>query len=256
MRANLLSFLFLAIAASSISSCDKQTEDFETEQINDYLNLQPGKYITYRLDSTVFLQQGRREETHSYQERHVVDALRTDNLGRPSYRIFRYLRDTAGTETWKPAGSYFITPLRNTMEVIENNLRVVRLALPIKKDESWKGNRFLPNNPYGPAHGDEFNNDDNMFDWDFTVDNTDETITLNGKTINNVITVKHVDEAANAPVTDPNTYGFMNYSEDKFAKGLGLVYQRLIMWEYQVIPGGPSPYKVGFGVKRSMIDHN
>lgn len=256
MRAKLLHFLFVALASSFIISCDKKTEDFETDQISDYLNLQPGKYVTYRLDSTVFVQQGRREEIHSYQEKHVVDALRTDNLGRPSYRIFRFIRDTAGTQAWVAAGSYWITPMRNTMELIENNLRSIRLALPIKSDETWKGNRFLPDNPYGPAHGDEFNNDDNMFDWDFTIEDTEETITLNGKTINNVITIKHIDESANAPVTDPNTYGFINYSEDKYAKGIGLVYQRFIMWEYQVIPGGPSPYKVGFGVKRSLIDHN
>jgi len=256
MRANLFSFFFVVLASSFILSCDKKTEDFETEQLEDYLNLQSGKYITYRLDSTVFVQQGRREETHSYQEKHVVDALRTDNLGRPSYRIFRYLRDTAGTQPWMPAGSYWITSLRNTIEVIENNLRSIRLILPVKQDETWKGNRFLPNNPYGPVHGDEFNNDDNMYDWDFTYESTGESMTFNGQPVNDIITIKHIDESANAPVTDPNTYGFINYSEDKYAKGIGLVYQRYIMWEYQLIPGGPSPYKVGFGVKRSMIDRN
>ena len=257
MRANLLSFLFLAIAASSISSCDKQTEDFETEQISDYLNLQPGKYITYRLDSTVFTNPQRTEETHYYQEKHVVDALLTDNLGRPSYRIFRYLRDTSGTQPWAPSGTYWVTPLRNTMEVIEDNLRSIRLILPIKQDETWKGYRHLPTNPYGgnTIYGDEFNNDDNMFDWDFTYESIGESMSLNGQTVNDVLVIKHVNESANVPVTDANSYGFINYSEDRYAKGIGLVFQNLIMWEYQVIPGG-AKYKVGFGVKRSMIDHN
>ena len=258
MRANPSSTLLFFLSACLLISCSKSTEEFETEQINDYLNLQPGKYLTYRLDSTVFLQQGRREETHSYQERHVVDALRTDNLGRPSYRIFRYLRDTSGLQPWAPAGTYWITPLRNTMELIENNIRSIRLTLPIKQDKDWKGYGFLfqSPNPLGQLFGDDFNNDDNMFDWDFTYEDLKQTVVLNGKTFNDVIVVKHIDESANVPITDPNAYGFINYSEDQYAKGVGLIYQRLIMWEYQVIPGGPSPYKVGFGVKRSLLDHN
>ena len=62
------SFLFF------ITSCEKETEEFKTEAIADYLPLAVGKYITYRLDSTVFTNFGTVEETHRYQVKHVVDA--------------------------------------------------------------------------------------------------------------------------------------------------------------------------------------
>ena len=111
-----IAFLF------SFTSCEKKTEEFTTEAIAEYLPLTVGKYISYRLDSTVFTNFGRNEETHRYQVKHVVDAQVTDNLGRPSFRILRYLRDSSGTQPWVENGTYFITNLTDQAEVIEDNL--------------------------------------------------------------------------------------------------------------------------------------
>ena len=45
--------------------------------------------------------------------------------------------------------------------------------------------------------------------------------------------------------------------KDRYARGIGLVYQEFIMWEYQPphenVPVGQT---TGFGIRRSMIDHN
>ncbi|MBS1656200.1 MAG: hypothetical protein JSU05_15210, partial [Bacteroidetes bacterium] len=46
--------LLLALLPGLLVSCGKKTEDFQTEAISDYVPLASGKYITYRLDSTVF----------------------------------------------------------------------------------------------------------------------------------------------------------------------------------------------------------
>src|SRR5438309_968141 len=45
-------FFFLAIV--TISSCKKETETLQTEALSSYIPTQTGKYITYRLDSTIF----------------------------------------------------------------------------------------------------------------------------------------------------------------------------------------------------------
>jgi hypothetical protein len=50
----LIQFLAAIGFLFSITSCEKETEEFKTEAITDYLPLAVGKYITYRLDSTVF----------------------------------------------------------------------------------------------------------------------------------------------------------------------------------------------------------
>ena len=196
----------------------------------------------------------RDEELHSFEEKHILDAEVTDALGRPAFRVFRFTRDTAGLEPWKTAGTYFITISDNTVEISENNLRSLRLADPLKLDFEWKGNRYLPTEPFGSNYN--FSNDDYMYDWDFTYENMDEPLQLKNHLVENVVTIKHVDESINVPISSPSAYASINYAVDKYAKGLGLVYQELVMWEYQPNPGGPSGYKTGFGVKRSMIDHN
>src|SRR5207302_5562748 len=109
-------------------------------------------------DSTLFTNFGTTTVVHSYQEKHQIDSLTTDNLGRPSYRVFRFIRDTAGTQAWKPNGSYFITPLDKSVEVVENNLRFVKLSLPIQQNFTWRGNGHLPSDPYNY----NFNNDDDI----------------------------------------------------------------------------------------------
>jgi len=40
--------------------------------------LQPGKYITYRLDSLVFTNFGKNTEIHKYQMKHEIDAELVD----------------------------------------------------------------------------------------------------------------------------------------------------------------------------------
>jgi hypothetical protein len=252
---NLLLIICIFLIALFVISCEKQTEEFKTEAISDYLPLSTGKYITYRLDSTVFTNLGRTEETHKYQVKHVVDAAITDNLGRPGYRILRYLRDSAGTKPWVANGSYFITNLEDQAEVVEDNLRSIKLHIPFKLNNTWKGNRYISSDPYASLFS--FSNDDNMNDWDFNVDQYDATTSIGGKQVNNVYTISHVDEALNAPVTDPRLYGARSFSLEKYSKTIGLVYRDYILWEYQPnTGGGGGGYKTGFGIKMWMIDHN
>ncbi|HVE61277.1 MAG TPA: hypothetical protein VNA26_05635 [Chitinophagaceae bacterium] len=250
----LLRILPLLVPAFFLFSCKEEFEDLELQSPEEYsISLQPGKYITYRLDSLVFTQQGRAEETHSYQERHLVDSKISDNLNRPSYRIYKSIRDLAGVQPWRPAGSYFITPLDNSVEVIEDNLRTIKLISPIKEGTSWKGARFFSSEPYAAFYN--FSNDDNIADWDFTIDSTNTTIVLNGKTINDVISLTAVNESLNVPILDSKAYASKTLLQEKFARGIGLVFQEYILWEYQPNLNG-TPYKTGFGVKRTMLDHN
>jgi hypothetical protein len=255
---NLIIYLAAFSFIFSFTSCEKETEEFKTEAIADYLPLAVGKYITYRLDSTVFTNFGTVEETHRYQVKHVVNAQIADNLGRPSYRIFRYLRDSLGNQPWVENGTYFITPLANEAEIIEDNLRFIKLHLPFKLNTDWKGNKYLSDDPFASLY--TFFNDDNMNEWDYSIDQFDNTTTIGGKTIPDVYTVFQIDESINAPVTNLAQPGYRTLASDKFAKNIGLVSRDFILWEYQPpAPGSPpgtAGFKTGFGIKMWMIDHN
>jgi hypothetical protein len=254
MKVSSFFFILASFAIVFVSGCDNKKEELELESPNAYfISLKPGKYITYRLDSTVFVQAGRQEEIHSYREKHVVDAEITDALGRKSFRIFRYLNNTTGTSNWLPAGSYSITPGTNSVEVIEDNLRIVALAGPLKEGQTWKGNRFLGKDPYGSLY--TFSNDDNINDWVFEIKEKDVTLNLNGKSYTQVLTVKGPDESVNVPIQDTKSYASRIQSLTQYSKNIGMVNQVYILWEYQPNPNG-TPYQTGFGIKRTIIDHN
>jgi len=248
-----LPLTFIVLSALILVSCSKK-EELATEKLNEYLPLQTGKYITYRLDSLVFTNFGRNIETHSYQVKHVVDAEITDNIGRPSYRIYTYMTDSAGTQPWSATGSYFVTPLANQVEVIDDNLRVIKLHSPVKEGFQWKGNTYLPAEPYADAF--DFNNDNDMKEWSFTYDVFEPASVYQGHSYTDVYTVLQQDDHFNIPVVDINTYGFKTLSVEKYSKAIGMVYRQYILWEYQPNTSGPSPYNTGFGITMWMIDHN
>lgn len=53
--------------------------------------------------------------------------------------------------------------------MIEDNLRFIKMHMPLKEGFSWKGNRYLPTGPYQPKYN--FTIDNNIDDWDFYYDN-------------------------------------------------------------------------------------
>lgn len=246
----------LLLMAVMLTGCDsyskKNPYPFELDQV---VVLTPGKFITYRTDSLVFTQFGRQTEIRSYLVRHVVDSPFTDNLGRTSYRINRYTNDTLASGSWQPGGSFSITLSTDKMEWTESNRRFVKLQQPLLPGYSWKGNRYLPDNPFEPLYN--FSNDDNMQSWAYRCESNSETFSFRNKTYQQVVTIEQVNEQFNVPVVQTNAYAFRNRAVDRFSKGIGLVYRELECWEYQPNTGGSGgPYRVGFGIKQWMIDHN
>ncbi len=262
-----VSFSFCLICLLFLSSCGEKLDDFDgydyqAERLQELVPLQPGKYITYHLDSTVFTGLGLVREMHSYEEKNVVDAEITDAAGRPSYRIYRFIRPADGSQPWRSAGTYFITPTGNRIEWVENNRRVVKLVLPVKEGTTWKGFQYLPAEPFSPEINN-FSVGNALRTWEFSYEG-EGAENIGGFELDAVRTVFHIDESTNLDAADKvqveTAYAARSYSTEKYAKGLGLVYQNLQLWEYQPeAPGSTSSYKgtyKGFGVERTLIDHN
>jgi hypothetical protein len=244
----------LAIMALTIFSCDEK-EELVTDKVSDYMLLTPGKYIVYRLDSLIFTDFGRVIETHRYQVKDQVDALIVDDLGRPSYRIYRSIRDSLGTQPWQPSATFLATPLTDQVEWIEDNFRFIKMHMPMKDGFSWRGNKYLPNEPYDPEY--TFSNDISIQDWDYYYDGGSSSFSHRGNNYDNVYTVEQIDETFNVPITSPTSYASKSRGVEKYAKGIGLVYKEYTLWDYQPNTGGPGgPYYTGFGVTMWMIGHN
>lgn len=231
--------------------------DYAPEKLTALMPLQTGKYITYRLDSIVTIRQGRGLETHSYQIKDVIDSLIGDNLSKPSYRVYRFISDSLGQTPWQPHSTYYITPYTEKIETVESNLRTINLHLPLRIGASWKGSRYLPSGAYGFFNDARFTD---VYDWDFSYQSVG-TETIGNRTLDSVWTVLQFNNVFDTlSVANPHNrlYG-IGYSEEKYAKGIGLVAKQLLMIENnpnQLDSTTYDPYKTGFGIRMWMVDHN
>ena len=241
-------FLFLAIISAILfSACKKSNDVLDTATVSEYSPLVVGKYISYNLDSTVFINFGAKDTVISYQVKHQIDAQITDNLGRPAYRITRYIRKTAAN-TWVPDNTFMNVPSEFTIEFIENNMRFLKLKGPIRNGYTWKGNIYIDTKSINSTVK-------YLDDWDYTYDSVNVKTTIGTFTLDSTLKVAQRDEVIGNP-TDINSYNEINFGAEKYAKGIGLVYRKFLHVEYQPPTPGRGGYKQGYGVKMTMIDHN
>jgi hypothetical protein len=251
---------FLAVITAGVlfgciwlSGCDKK-DDFTSDPVTDYMNLQVGKYILYRYDSLRFVDHNQRDTIVTYQAKDTVEAAMTDNLGRPSWRVVRYLRDFNSTNNsdWYPILTSMVTPSRQSIEVQESNFRYIKLVLPVKDGVSWHGNSYLPDKPYQDFY--DFSNDQDIQNWDYTYQDVGSSLTLNNKNYDSTITVVQIADSTNLPI-QTNVPASKTYWVEKYARNIGLVYKEVAVWEYQP-PSTIQAYRTGFGVTMTIIDHN
>ncbi|MEP7142573.1 MAG: hypothetical protein ABI707_06875 [Ferruginibacter sp.] len=245
-RINLFAF-FLTILV--LNACKKQTEDFASATIEDYSPLVVGKFITYQLDTFKYLPFSLQDITVTYQIKYVTDALITDNLERPAYRIIRYIRKTA-QGAWVPDNTFTAVNTGSSLEFIENNLRFLKLKLPIRDGYSWKGNSYI--DTYSLNSDVRY-----LDDWDYTYEGLNEPLILGSIQLDSTLKVSERDEVIGNPA-DVNSYSEKNFSAEVYAKGIGLVYRKFLHTEFQpATPGLPSSYSDGsYGITLTMIDHN
>jgi len=248
MKKNISPVIVVAIVILLIMGCEKK-DVYDSAELNEYMNLEVGKYVRYRLDSTLYINFGQKDTVVKYQAKDVIDAAITDNLGRPSWRVVRYLSDTTGTAPWTPVSTYMITPVRETIEIIENNLRFQKLKLPVIEGFNWKGNSAI----------DTYSSDSEvryMDDWDYTYEGVESSFAVwNNQVVDNTVTVNQRDDLTGFP-SDPSAYSEQTISKEVYGFGIGLIYRDFLHWEYQPPTGGNPGYKTGYGIKLVMIDHN
>ncbi|MHA4809679.1 hypothetical protein ACX0G9_16315 [Flavitalea flava] len=254
------SVVILALAAVLIiAACKKVSYPNPGSPIVPYSPaFQVGKYITYRLDSLAFYYYGQKDTITSYLAKDSVEEAFTDNQGRPSWRIVRYLTDATGTLPWAPTETYSVTPTSASLEMNENNLRVVKLALPLSEGYSWSGNSYLPYDPYQDFFDFSDASHLNLKLWNFTYQNVNQPYTINNQTYDSTVTVLQVNDSINVPILIDTSFASRSYWSETYSKNIGLIYRHTILWEYQ--PPTPNNtqvgYKIGFEMTLSMIDHN
>jgi len=238
------------VAALLFSACKKETEEFQTAALSEYVPLEVGKYITYQLDSFRYLPFSMQSVVTSFEVKFLVDAQITDNLGRPAFRIVRYIRKTPA-DPWLPDNTFNAVNTGDVYEFTDNNLRFLKLRSPIRNGFSWKGNSYI--NTTSQYSDFRF-----LDGWDYTYDSLDAPLVLGSINLDNTLKVNQRDEIIGNP-EDPNSYSEKNYSVEYYAKGIGLVYKRFLHSEYQppTSSGGTGYYSDATkGFTLTMTGHN
>lgn len=239
-----LPIIFLLIA------CKKESVEFKTEQIKDYYPLKVGKYISYRLDSTVYLNLGTKKEVHSYLIQDKIDSIITDNLGRPSYKIKRTIRSNTDTTKWKDLMSYLVTFDSTRLELVQDNQRYLKLVEPISNGFNWKGNSYI-NTAGIPAI-------QYLADWRYTYENVRRPFTVNGISYTETVTVnQRNDTSGNA--ADKKFYAEINYSKEVYSKSIGLIFKDFLheAWQPPNASSSGGYYEANsYGIRLTIIGHN
>ena len=238
----------VAALAISMNSCKDKTGGIDTASIEDYSPFIVGKYITYRLDSIVPASFGAGLETRTFEVKYQVDAAITDANNRPSFRIVRFMKKPGNT--WQSDASFLATPTGQGLEFVENNLRYIKLRLPIRDGYTWQGNTHI--DTYSLNSEVKY-----LADWDYMYDSVGVATTVGTYDLEDVIKVDQKDEIIGDP-NDTQHYYEENFGMEKYARGIGLVYRRFLHIEYQPPTGSSSGKFVDgtYGVTLTMIDHN
>lgn len=242
---SILSFVFATI----ISSCKKEKDLWQAQPSPEKLfPLELGKVDFFRLDSLTIDTKEESLVPNNYLIMEIVTAKSTDNLNRPVWRVERFIsKDTTGkSEEWFPAGNYFVSEYPDKIEVIENNLRFIKLSAPLKRYHSWKGNSYLPADAYQNVF--EFSIDNNMPNWNYTYSGINDSVQLPlDLAFNKVTTISHIDQSFNVnestnTIVSKENFATREKSLEQYAEGVGLIYREQILWEYQPNRGNLNGY--------------
>ena len=246
MKFRFRSYYTLTILIFILCGC-KKGNPLITDTPADYHPMHVGNYIIYRMDSLKFINVGSQDTLISYHAKEVVDDSITDNLGRPSYRVIRYLSDTTETSEWVPSIAYLVTPLKGSVEVVENNLRFIKLVTPVQDGISWLGNAYIDTKsdistvPY-------------MDGWHYVYSNTGLPFDVLAGTIPVTVTVKEANEITGL---GDGSYTQTIYSAEVYGKNIGCIYKKFLYSVYQSpnvqYPAGAT---IGYGLTFNMVSHN
>lgn len=246
----------LKISSISISvllifgACQKESEIFKTEKIRDYYPLKIGKFITYNLDSTVYVNLSTVKEVHSYVIQDKIDAVIQDNLGRFSYKIKRMIRNKVDTTKWTDLISYLVTNDSIQLELVQDNLRYIKLREPMSNGFSWKGNSYI-NTTTLPAL-------QYLNGWEYQYADIRRPFTINGISYTETITVNQQNNSLGNP-KDKKFYYEVIFSKEVFAKSVGMIYKEFLheTWQPPNVNSAAGYFEANsYGIKMTMISNN
>jgi len=158
-----------------------------------------GSYVIYNVDSVFYINES--VYTYQYQIKEKIESVFMDNQSRPTLRIERYFRNNT-SQPWTIKDVWAANRTTTTAEKVEENVRFIKLAFPVKKNQSWNGNA-------------QNTNDACTYTYSFF----DLPRTINTIVFDSVLEVKQRDETSLI---------HKKYYIERYARNVGMVYKSSI----------------------------
>lgn len=239
------SFLLLAFALNiALFSCKKPDDrPAPPEAEQEYFPLEVGKWVIYDVDSTIWDDTFCVERFYHYQVRHLVADTFTDEQNRPSYRIERSIRRRA-TDKWEQETVMYATNTGKSLEVVDDQLRFIKMTFPIENAKTWEGNSYIltkdPNHAF-------------YADWIYEYRLVGEPFNTGFKIFDKTLVVEQIDEQLSDPELFPEEFSSRTSSREAYASGVGMIYREYIRWTYNP---ETTECRKGVGVVMRAVDHN
>ena len=242
--------VFILMIFIGATSCEKVSDNLALPTISSYYPLEVGKSITYKLDSTVYLNLGTTKEVHSYVIQDRIDAIINDNTGRTAYKVKRMIRKNTDTTQWQDLTSYLVTVGDKQLELVEKNLRFIILREPIRNGFEWKGNSFINTISFPELQY--------LDQWNYTYEKVGNPYILNGQNFPETITVIQQADTLGTP-GNKSYYFEISISREIFAKNIGLISKEFFheTWQPPNANSNNGYYEANsYGIKLSIIKSN
>lgn len=229
--------LFAAIATLIFfNACKKEiVPSAEVNIGQEYFPLSIGHYIEYDVDSFLYNDFSKKIDTAKYEIRDEIVDTFSDNENRLSYIIYRYRRDSI-SEPWRELGTYYTTKTNFRVEVVEDNLRFIKLVFPVKENVKWYGNTFIPT---------KLNSELAWLDqWYYKYDRISLPFTNGLRIFEDAVIINQNDYVKGDPDADPDNYASKIFAKEAYAKNVGMVYREVENWVYQTT----NKYRNGFKI--------
>lgn len=189
-----------------------------------YFPLETGRWIIYDVDSIDYNAFTQKVDTFKFQIKEIQESWFTDASGEPAMRIERWYRKNT-SDAWIIKDVWAANRTTTTAERVEEDMRIVKLAFPVKNKSRWDGNA-------------KNINDEMMYKYD----NVHLPDTINAM---------HFDSAAFVLQQADSNLIEKKYSLEVYAAKVGLIYKRF----YELNSTGnfsvPFDQRITSGVKYS-----
>ena len=220
---------FILLYALSCTEENRQTINFSSIGHNYYPD-STGNWIVYEVEQIIIDAPSARFDTTHFFIKEVIAEKYYDAENRPTIRIERYYKENPNGN-WKILDVWAANKLNTSLQIVEENIRYIKLVFPPALYKRWDGNAF--------------NMLDSLHNEYYEITQIDLPEEINNISFDSVLHVTQRNE---------ESLIHKEYAVEKYAKNTGLVYKKDIsIYSDSIIPGVSVEERVQTGTFYTQI---